>query len=303
MKYFLYSKNYIICQTESETFELESGKVSKLKEGGFVNVYPIEKGFLPFFFKVGKKEVFRNEYLKKIEYPKFLMLEANPPINFSPLFLKGKNFKDYTVCLIGKPYKLLVDHKLNHFVFDCKDNIKNIDFYEKNNLIFMKAILNNDDYTVIFHKKSGKFKEFIGDFTMSENKITILKDKHTFFRHGELKTYEIQEDKISLTLSEPVYLNGKPAQTAPFLNHIAFFQAVKEKDYNLAKMLLSKKFAQQVSPKTFEQFFGKFDEIKPIIDCGENKIALIKKISSTHSTARLFQVKILGTQIDDIFED
>ena len=302
MKYFLYSKNYVIIRTEAETTELEAGKISELKADSLVFVYPTEKNYLPFFFKTDKS-VFKNEYLKKVEYPKFLMLEANPPANFSPVFLKGKNFKDYTICLIGKPYKLLIDHNLDHFVFDCKNDIKNIDFSEKNNLIFMNATLNDNDYTVVFHKKSGKFQEFIGNFTMSDNKITILKDKHTFFRHGELKTYEIQDNEIYLTLSEPVYLNGKPAQTAPFLNHIAFFQAVKEKYYNLAKMLLSEKFAQQVSPKTFEHFFGNFDEIKPIVDCGESKIALIKNLSKTHSTARIFKVQMLGPQIHDIFED
>lgn len=302
MKYFLYSKNYVILQTEAETTELEAGKICELKADALVKVYPTEKNYLPFFFRADKS-VFKNDYLKKIEYPKFLMLEANPPANFSPVFLKGKNFKDYTACLIGKPYKLLIDHKLDHYVFDCKDDVKNIEFSEKNNAILMQADLNDDDYTVVFHKKSGQFQELVGNFTMSENKITILKDKRTFFRHGELQTYEIRDDNIFLISAEPVYLNGRPAQTAPFLNHIAFFQAVKEKDYTLAKMLLSEKFAKELSPETFEQFFGSFDEIKPIIDCGEGKIALIENLSPTHSTARLFQIKTLSAQISDIFED
>jgi hypothetical protein len=270
-----------------------------------VNVFPTDKNCLPFAFKAEKPDLFKNDFIKIIEYPKFLMLELNSPLNFTPVFLKGKNFKEYTVCLIGKPYKLMIDYKFEHFAFDCKDGLKNIEFSEKNNVILMQAELNNDDYTVFFHKKSKIFQEFVGNLTFSEkeNKITIIKDKHTFFRHGELQVYELQDEKIVEISTEPVYLNGKPAQTAPFLNHICFFQAVKEKDYDLARLYLSEKFSQQLFPQLFEQYFGYFDEIKPILDDGEHKIALIENLSPRHSYARVFKVKISSNLIDDIVED
>lgn len=305
MKYFLYSKKNVILQIDSELTDLPAGKVLEIQTGSLVNVFSTERNFLPFAFKTEKPELFKNDYIKIIEYPKFLMLEILPLSSFSPVFLKGKNFKEYTVCLIGKPYKLMIDHKLEHYVFDCQDDIKNVDFFEKGNAIFMQAELNNDDYTVIFHKKNKKFQEFIGNFNFSDkdNKISVLKDKHTFFRHGELQVYEIQDEKILQISSEPVYLNGKPAQPAPFLSHIAFFQAVKEKDLSMAKQFLSKKFSYELTPNLFEQFFGKFDEIKPILDEGEHKIALIENLSPRHSFARVFKIKISSNLIDDIIED
>lgn len=115
--------------------------------------------------------------------------------------------------------------------------------------------------------------------------------------------FEIKENSFEKISSEPIYLNGSPSRFAPFLNHIAFFQAIKEKDYFLAKNLLSKNFSQNLSDESFERFFGDFDEVKPLVLNGQNKIALLKKITERHWQARVFKVSITESLINDIVEE
>ncbi|MDD4685817.1 MAG: hypothetical protein PHI76_00795 [Clostridia bacterium] len=293
----------MIVQIGGEFLELSAGKTLEIEESTYISVFPTSKSFLPFCFIAEKQSVFRNDYLNIFEYPNFLMLEACPPISFSPVFLKGKMFKDFTVCLIGSPFKFLVDIEVKHFSFDCKDNIKNIDFYENKNAIIMQADFEDSDYVVLFHKGNKKFYELVGNFSIEEDGIILIEDKKTFARHGELQTFIIKEDKLEKVSSEPIYLNGSPSRFAPFLNHIAFFQAVKEKDYFLAKKLLSKKFAQNISDELFEQFFGEFDEVKPIMLDGQNKIALLKKTTARHWQARVFKISTISNLITDIVEE
>ncbi|MDD2227476.1 MAG: hypothetical protein PHH71_02730, partial [Clostridia bacterium] len=214
-----------------------------------------------------------------------------------------RNFKEYTICLIGKPFNLLIENEERHYVFKCGDNLKNIVFSEKNSCLIMQAEQNEFDYVVIFHKNSKTFYEFVGVFSLDNNTITLIKDKKTFARHGELLKFEINEKNINLALSEPIYLNGKPARIAPFLNTIAFFQAIKEKDYVLAKYYLSQNFALRLTPEHFEEFFGEFDEIKPITYLGRRKIALLQKVSHNHSIARIFEVVSENDSIKDIIKD
>jgi len=303
MKYYLYSSKNIFLQKGNEIIELPPGKILEIEKNSIVNILSTNSEFLPFCFKTDLQNVFKSPCLKTVEYPDSLMIEVVPMQVFRPVFLKGRNFKEYAICLIGKPFNLLVDNEEQHYVFKCGDNLKNVVFSERNSYLIMQAEQNELDYVVIFHKNSKTFYEFVGVFSLDNNIITLIKDKKTFARHGELLKFEISEKDISLTMSDPIYLNVKPSRIAPFLNVIAFFQAVKEKDYFLAKSYLSQSFALRLSPEHFEEFFGEFDEIKPIKYLGQRKIALLQKVSSNHSIARIFEVVSENDSIKDIIEN
>ena len=117
---------------------------------------------------------------------------------------------------------------------------------------------------MIFHKNSKKFLELNGNFTLKNNQIKYIKNKNTFAHHGEFYHFEINNQDIILKDFFTVYLNGQPTAHAPFLNHIAFFEAVRESDFNLAKKYLSPIFNSILTPAHYKNFFGNFDEIRPL---------------------------------------
>lgn len=273
-----------------------------LNNGEYVKIFPLENGKLPFCFVVDNK-ILQNNYLNGIEFEKYTILEVQAPQIFSGEFFKTKTFNDYTASVLGKPFKFNIDFKDNHFSFNCKKDLKDINIFDQKNLIVIESFSGAQDYVVCFHKKAEKFFEFCGNVDIKDTKIVEVKDKNTQARHGQLNEYAIETDKIELLASEPIYLNKMPQIVPPFLFHIAFFEAVRENDFELAKSYLTPEFSEKLKTAHFKEFFGEFEQIKPIMENGEHKIALIKKINTNCQKAKVFTLKFVDNFISDILTE
>jgi len=302
MKYFLYSKSACLADVNSKTCEVSNKSPLVLSNGEFVKIYPLENGKLPFCFVVDNK-IMQNKYIKATEFGEYTFLEIQAPQIFSGEFFKTKTFNSYTASVIGKPFKFNIDNKDNHFSYNCKNDLTEITIFEQKSLIVLESLTSGQDYVVCFHKKEEKFYEFCGNVDMKDTKIVEVKDKNTQARHGELNEYSIETDNIKLISSEPIYLNKMPVIVPPFLYHIAFFEAVREKDYYLAKTYLTEDFSEKLKPAHFEEFFGEFEQIKPIIENNQHKIALIKKVNTHSQKARVFTLTFVDNYISDIVEE
>lgn len=299
MKYFLYSKTTCLAEVNEKTSEVSNKTPLVLNNGEYVKVYPLENGKLPFCFVAGN-QVLQNKNIRATDFGEYTILEIQAQQIFSGEFFKTKIFNGYTASVIGKPFKFNIDNKDKHFSFDCKEILTEISIYENKGLIVLDCLAYGQDYMVCFHKKEEKFYEFYGNVDIKDTKITEIKDKNTQARHGELNEYAIELDKIKLLSSEPIYLNKMPVKVPPFLFHIAFFEAVREKDFELAKSYLTEEFSRKLKTAHFKEFFGEFDQIKPIIENNQHKIALIKKSSPYCQKAKVFTLTFENNLIADI---
>lgn len=302
MKYYLYSNEDIVIGINGLNQEFSTGKTLLIPNNTVVTFYPLKKELLPFTLICSTNKLNQNKNIKTTSYKDFIIIEPVFSKIYSPDILLGKNFKSLTACLIGKPYCYLIQENLKNYKFECKEHIKNFEIYEQNNTIILQADYYDNDYIVAFHKNEKIFYEFIGKVVIENQLITVIKDKETFSRHGEILKFEITTNKIKLLSQESIYLNGAPANHAPFLNHIAFFEAIREKDYKLATTYLTNELQQQLTPSHFSSFFGEFDEIKPITIGEEHKIALIKNLTPISATAKTYKIVFNKNLICDILD-
>lgn len=301
MKKFLYSKfDCLVEQEDGQQFQLSVGKPLELQDNSILKIFPIHNQYLPFVLNIPE-----SEHIKLIKFPNYEILELlSAPSISTPTIFKIKNFRNGTLSLIGSPFTFFIDYNNSEYNYKINENnLKNFSFKETNNVFFLTAEVLENDFVVCFHKKSKKFLELTGNIRITETKITNVSNKNTFARHGELTEYNITEQDFELISKEVVYLGEMPAKVPPFLIHIAFFDAVRLKDYNLAKSYLCEEFANKLNSEHFKQFFGEFDSIKTIKEGGIVKIGLVKDKSKQFATAKLFSLKFSNNKISDIIEE
>lgn len=289
-----------MAEINGQVAELSYSKPANLVGDEIVKVFPLTKNILPFSFVVGTL----CDFIKVIKFPNMQILEIiDPPQVLTGEYFKSKSIKGGTASVVGAPFRFNIDFDGKHFSFKLPNALTNIELGENKNLIFLEANQDTQDYTVFFHKVEQKFYEFCGNVDSNETKITAVINKTTLAGHGELREYQINEKNLELASTETVYLNNMPITVPPFLIHIAFFEAVREKDYNLAKTYLTDDLAEKLTPPHFEKFFGTFDTIKPLREEGISKVALITPISKRYANARVFVLTFSKTKISDIVEE
>lgn len=296
MKYFLFSRKKIIVEYMGEIFKLSASNSVAVEAGQFVKVFGQEQNFLPFCFEVATP----NANIHEVQFSQFVMLEILPKNLPSGSYYQSKNFENGVATVSGFPLRASVAILGEVFDHDLPCEVGAVEIKIQKFAVVFFGRLNDGDYCLIFHKNSKKFVEILGSIDLSDGKILAVENRKTFARHGRLIELEFHVDGIVETGNELVYLNQKPAIVAPFLSHIAFFEAVREKDYFLAKSYLTPEFSAVLSPQHFEEFFGDFQQILPIKQGGVCKIALIKNLNQQKSQATVFLVEFEGGKIKNI---
>lgn len=299
MKYYLYSKTEVLVETANLSQKLTFSSPIILESGQIVKVFPLKSGELPFCFEVGKE----NKNIKEIQFKTYKILEIIPTQLLSGEFFKSKTITNGLASVVGKPFRFNILINGKEFSKPLEEGLSNVEIKETKNCVVLSANQGENDYVVLFHKTAKNFVEISGSVDLSETKISAVQNKNTLAKHGELASYEITEKGIKTLSKEPVYLNKQPVITPPFLTHIAFFEAVRENDFNLAKTYLTGEFASNLSPQHFKTFFGDFVEIKPIKENGKVKTALLFKQSENIFTAKVFELEYFGGKISNIIDE
>ena len=295
--YFLLNKSYI---TEHNGQVLENTKQIPIETGDVLKFFPLEKNFLPFGVVIGEN----SEFLRRVNFSDFALLSIiNPPRVLSGEFLKHKTFSGYEVTIVGKPYKINIQSSNGAFSYSVLSYPSNLTIKNTNHLILIEGELGESDFLLVFHKNSGEFYEFCGNVEITENSIIAVTNAHTLQKHGNLIEYEITEEKLIEKNKESVYLEQKPAAIPPFLSHIAFFEALKQKDYFLAETFLSEELKESLSKEHLQEFFSDFDSILQISHNGKSKIATISNQNEKTAEGKLFYLEYENSKISNITEE
>ena len=299
MKIFLYSKEKVQVETLGQKTFLSLSSPLQLEENQLVYVLPTKENALPFCFYAGKE----SRFVKNIVLKDFALAEIiDFPRVFEGKFFAAKSISGGSANVIGSPYKFNINLKKTTYTFDLPDNLEEITFYENKNAVVLEAVQNNQNFAVVFHRISKEFKSFVGSVQITESAVDAVIPKNTLAGHGEMIKVDLSKDVMELVQSEGVYIGGCPKAVPPFLVHIAFFEAVREKDYALARSFVEESLAEKLSPETFQEFFGDFDSIKVLSKNNQTLVALLKEKSKTEASGTMFEVKFLNGKILDIQE-
>lgn len=199
---------------------------------------------------------------------------------------------------------LLLTKSVEHNLTSCEINkIKG-----SNVIVFSADTLNGDLYVLIASYNDGKYdiiKEgLFNKLEVEEKEITLLKKAKDIAGSAMVTEIEIDNDKINEKENYTVYLNEKPKEVSVLeLIPIAFLQAVKLNNIELAKSYLSEELKAKLSLQHLKSYFGDFKEVSTEI-YGVNKnncVALIYEDGESLK-AKIFKVSIVNNKIHNFDE-
>ena len=297
MKILLFSRGRASCEVDGKNVDLSFSNPVQVQENQIVKVFPLEENALPMCFFAGQQ----NKYIKNIKFKDYILSEiVSFPQVFQGRFFGFKNFKGGSFGVVGAPFCFNVFVKHQSFCFDLPNDISGIDLKDTPNALFVQGFCGQNGFLGAFHKSSKEFLTFVGNIEVSDASIKAVVTKNTLAGHGQIQEFAITQNSFEKISEEPVYLHRKPKTVPPFLTHIAFFEAVREKDFFLAKTYLSDDLAKKLSSQHLQEFFGDFDAIKVLNVSGQTQIALCKNKSSNFAIASVFSLSISQNKIADI---
>lgn len=282
-----------------------------------------KKKLLPYFSKIslsGLGLVASNKLVnittyKDHHYELFLM--PNEVSSYSGIEVLAQktfsinNSSHTATCFFDGLYQILIEnnnllltHITNYTLTSCEiEKIKNTKL-----IIFSADTINGELYLLITRYEDNKYKivkeEIINKLELEEGKITTLKKAKDIAVTAIIKEYKIENDNLTETDSYTVYLKEKAKTTdIPQIIPIAFLQAVKIKNYKLARTYLTEALNEKLADQHLEAYFGEFTEIKPArYEINPiNKVALIYN-ENEKQTAKIFQVELINNKIANIDE-
>ena len=297
MKILLFSRERAEVVVNGKSAMLNFANPLVLQSGQVVKVFPLAENLLPFCFVAGEN----HKCLKTVAFRDYHLVEiTNFPRVFVGRCFKQKNFSGGTFGVVGSPFVFNVSTKSQSLVFNLPDDLSAVELHETKNALFVRANQGQNAFLAAFHKANGQFLAFCGNVDFSESKISVVANKNTLAGHGQMIAYSITPMGFEKITQEPVYLQRQPKAVPPFLTHIAFFEAVREKDYFLAKTYLADDLAQKLSAQHFHEFFGEFDAIKVLSVNNQTRLALIKENGQNPATATVFELDFAESKITDI---
>lgn len=293
MEYFLHVKPTFDCLLkchDCQTF-MQSGFTYSFLASEKVNLlfYPADntQPSLPFCynFNASSPTHSANVSITNFKNNNFLL-------NVSPFYFgssKSMLLSSKKINLNNKSHTIYYNTNANlNLKIECESDTLQFDFDEKISSINTKTLNNNiliyaqsstKGIVVLLEFFEDKYKTIVCDVVdiLEENKTCIktYKSLFDFANHGVINTYDFQSKLQPQT--QLVYANSSPflakhKQIIPF----AFFEAVKLKNYKLARFYLDSTLSKKLTDKHFDIFFGSFDNISQSLhQNAQNEIALI----------------------------
>jgi len=286
-------------------------------------VYPItqEKNNLPYICKIDKLENFLTTNCKNAEvitYPNNNYLVKLSPLYFATL--KPFTQKVNSVNFGGQAHNIswlkngqclaIIDNKqnTNYLEITNENTITNLKTTTKNNLLFLTFTTNKNTYVFCIVKYENNLYTLINQYEadlIEENKenVKLYKDIKDSAGHGEVTTITL--DNLQ-TVRELVYNNDEPFTTQNInLIPFAFFNAIKVKNYKLARFYMSKTLNEKLKDAHLKAFFNDFNEVTPTLSptFSPNEIALIYQDNFNNKYAKIFNLDFdKENKITNIYE-
>jgi hypothetical protein len=295
MKILLFSKVKALAEIGEKSQILNHSTPLAIEETDIVKIFPLESEGVPFCWGYP----YKNENVKIVNFPHYVFAEvvgfSNP---FVPSVCISKAFSGGVASVLGLPISFIINLSGETHFLPIKEPLTNIEILDTSHAVFLQGVYDNQTFVSAFHKAQKQFLSFFGSVEFSESSIKAITNSKTLAGHGVLSQYNISPNGFEFVAKDAVYLDKRPKTVPPFLTHIAFFEAVREKDFLLAKTYLSDALSQKLSPKHLEEYFGIFNSIKVLNQNGKTKVALIH-----NSQANVFSLSFEGGKIADIMQD
>lgn len=248
-----------------------------------IELDPTEKMTL-LVYPVGTKKLlsyavnifFENGIICDSPYADVFRLNENEfEIELKKMTLFSNDFKTLSKQIINGQEVFLIQGDPNYFCVLQNDKVyaQKIDFeiskFDFQTIQNFPAVLGRsgeNKFLTLFNTKNNRFFNCFGINVYFENDIiTEIKSLYNTAHHARIRKYKFDQDGgAELVVDELVYLDKSPniiksEKVLPF----AFFEAIKQKDFLLAKSYLSEKLAKGLNVDAFEEYFGQFDKILP----------------------------------------
>lgn len=265
-------------------------------------VYPINaRGQLSYVVSIDEKNVFKSNLdICKIG-------EDEYEVVLKPYYLTGQNFfkkkfkhENLNFCFSISYFNTLsCEDKEGEIFLEIYEKLDNFKFDVLNGVPYFHCkTMNGFEILVLYDKKNHEFMKYESNtFDFNDNFIDFVSSENTISKHG--RHYKIICDKGEIKIEEElVYLKGAPQKIkSDVILPYAFFEAVKVKDFELAKSFLSEKLKAHITNEVLMEYFGEYDKIKPYnfhVQKG-SYICLEKK-----GNGKVFRIKIENGEIDEI---
>lgn len=178
----------------------------------------------------------------------------------SPLNVFNQTLNGYSVMVTNSITSIVSIFKNTNCLFSSSVNtLKNISCEYKNNLIIVSALSPDSEFLLVFDTNENTIiicDEFL-KVEKSDNQIKALKPLNDFFKHGIVKTLNIETKQFS---NYTVFINNTNSNISDSLIPYAFLECVKANDYKKAKSYLDSSLGEITNSK----LDGYFNNIKNI---------------------------------------
>jgi len=207
-------------------------------------------------------------------------------------------------------YQLSVQDKELVLNKEIPYSIKNVNIEKIKNkdIVIMQATTDDlENYALILQYKNNNYevvKEGIVDKIESTQELIVtLQKQNDMAGHGMVEEYEIKDTGVIKKDSYFVYMSEKPKITQiKELVPYAFLEAVKIKNFSLARSYLTEELNENLLDEHLEAYFGNILDIVPNVykSNNENTICIIQ--DDTIKKAKYFTVSLEKNKISNISE-
>lgn len=126
-------------------------------------------------------------------------------------------------------------------------------------------LLKGDEQTLIFCDNNFEFKKVSGTIEVLQDKIKVTAPLWDIAKRARQFCFVANGETLKKTDEQLIYLEGYPILPKhDGVLPLAFFQAIKAKDFDNARIFLSEDLQKTVcDDKILQSYFGEFDKIKP----------------------------------------
>jgi len=207
-------------------------------------------------------------------------------------------------------YELSIQEKELLLNKEIPYSIKNVSLEKIKNkdIVVIQTTTNNlENYALILQYKNNNYevvKEGIIDkIEYNQELITTLEKQNDMAGHGMVEEYEIKDTGVIKKDSYFVYMNEKPKTTQiRELVPYAFLEAIKIKNFSLARTYLTEELNENLLDEHLEAYFGNILDIVPNVynKNDENTVCVIQ--DGIIKKAKYFTVLLEKNKISNITE-
>ena len=316
MEYFFHIKPTFNCVVKSQNLstELQGGKIHSFLLNTSQNILPISfyptnteyNTSLNFTVIVNLKSKSLNAKMQNVDLINFpndnILLIAreffisNPkPFSIQNKIFNFDNISHNFFYSKNSPFSLRIENSSHEFLdADYPSTIQELNFKTSKNSLFCYGKTFQDTHIVCIikhkdHKYSLTTLEEVDILEVQKDKIITFKKANDMLGHAFTKEYSFSPNlgvETNLVYGENESVSIRKKEIVPY----AFFDAVKNKNFDLARTYLTEELGTKLSDKHIEKFFGDFLFSHQTLSQKPDEIALIYDDDFSQKVAKIFTI-------------